>query len=369
MHNFAKTILWGGIKMLFENLTINRVTIHEIFKRNKDKSLVPPHYSQALETLSSEAIGAFRLRMSDALSEQSQSLEMQIAKFGAGSFLDHSEALVGSNDSVFFEGSKAVTKLLAEAQTSQRWPGGMVIVFDGTVGAQSKPFIGVIKAETQAGFRRSKDGDKTIIEFLQNIFLTPATRLYKIGVVIFEDTSKPKPDGRKAYVFDSNISKSDREAAATYFYDSFLGCAFPSNGAYETNKFFDLTKDFIKNSGLPSEKRQDLMSSLYVFVRDEQDATFTTDQFGCRYLPLEMQDGYAGFLAAKKFTASAVVRDISLMGNKLRRRKLRYGEDIELSASPDALKNKIQFQLIPDDQGNENSWTQITIRERLTGEL
>lgn len=202
--------------MLFENLKVNRVVVHEVFQRNEDKSIRPPVFADDLENLSPEALGAFRLRMTDALSGQSQSLEMRIVRHGAGSFLELAESLVGSSDEHFLAGSKAVANKLAEAQIARRIPGGMLIVFDGTVGATAQPFVGVIKAETQAGFRRSKDGAKAVVEFLQNIFLTPATRLYKIGLMLFEDTIKAKPDGRRAFVFDSNISVSNREAAAAY---------------------------------------------------------------------------------------------------------------------------------------------------------
>lgn len=45
----------------------------------------------------------------------------------------------------------------------------------------------------------------------------------------------------------------------------------PSDGPYETPRFFDLTKDFIRKSDLEPEKKRDVFDSLYVFVRDEQD--------------------------------------------------------------------------------------------------
>lgn len=305
--------------MMFENLKINRVVVHELFKRNEDKSLRPPVFAEGLETLSAEAMGAFRMRMTEALSGQSQSLQMRIGKHGDGSFLEAAERLAVSDDDAFLAGSEAITTKLAEAQIARRIPGGMVVIFDGTVGAHAVPFVGVIKAETQAGFRRSKDGPKAVVEFLNNIFLTPATRLYKIGLMLFDDTAKAKPDGRRAFVFDSNISVSNREAAAAYFYDGFLGCVLPSDGPYETARFFDLTKDFIRGSDLDPERKRDVIDSLYVFVRDEQDPTFTADQFGSRYLPPEMQDTFASFLDTKKFTPNAVVRDTSQMGTRLRR--------------------------------------------------
>ena len=356
--------------MLFENLTVSRIAVHEVFRRNDDRSIQAPVYASSLEVLSAEAIGAFRLRMTDALSGQTQSLQMRIVKFGAGSFLESAEGLVSSNDATFLAGSKEIATKLAESQMARRIPGGMVIVFDGTVGATSVPFVGVIKAEIQQGFRRSIAGTNAVIEFLNNIFLTPATRLYKIGVMAFDDITRPKPDGRRAFIFDSNISASNREAAATYFYEGFLGCALPSDGPYETMRFFDLTKEFIRGSDLHPEKKRDMIDSLYVFVRDDQDSTFTADQFGSRFLPAELTDAYGDFMSNKKFTPNAVVRDTSQMGNRLRRRRLKFGGDIELSASPEALKTKVQMEAIPadGDGGESDVWTRITIRERLTGE-
>lgn len=356
--------------MLFENLRVNRIVVHEIFQRGEDRAIRPPEFADALEELSPEAMGAFRLRMTDALSGQSQSLQMRIANYSADSFLTLAERLIGSSDQDFLAGSRAIARKLAEAQMVRRIPGGMLIVVDGSVGAPAVPFIGVIKAETQAGFRRSSDGARAVVEFLRNIFLTPATRLYKIGVMLFDDTSKPKPDGRRAFVFDSNISVSNREAAAAYFYDGFLGSALPSDGPYETAKFFDLTKEFVRKSDLAPEKKHNLIDSLYVFVRDEQEPTFTVDQFAERFLPVDMRDTYGDFMRSQKFTPNAVVRDTSQMGIRLRRRRLKFGADIELSASPEALTNKVQMEAIEGEgvAGERPRWTQIIIREALTGE-
>ncbi|WP_419900763.1 nucleoid-associated protein [Roseomonas sp. USHLN139] len=354
--------------MQFENLLVRRIAMHEIFKRDDDKSIKPPVLAQRLETLSAEAMGAFRLRMTEALSGQSQSLQMRIIHHGPGTFLDLAESLLGSDDASYLEGSKAFANKLAANQMARRIPGGILLVFDGTVGARSVPFLGVIKAETQAGFRRSATGPDAVVEFIQNIFLTPATRLYKIGIVAFDDLGKPKPEGRHAFVFDSNISVSNREAAASYFYEAFLGCAMPSDGPYETARFFDLTKGFVRKSALDADKKRELIDSLYVFVRDEQAPTFTADQFSTRYLPQDMQDGFAAFLDTKKFTTGAVVRDTSGMGSRLRRRRLKFGTDIELSASPEALKDKIKIEAIKADGEDHLRWTRITIQDVMTGE-
>lgn len=356
--------------MLFENLTVNRVAVHEVFQRGDDRAIRPPVFADALESLSPEAMEAFRRRMTEALSGQSQSLQMRIARHGADSYLTLAESLMASGDLEFLAGSKTVAVKLAEAQMARRIPGGMVVVFDGTVGAASVPFVGVIKAETQAGFRRSKDGGHNVVEFLQNIFLTPATRLYKVGLMLRDDATATKPDGWRTFVFDSNISVSNREAAAAYFYDAFLGCALPSDGPYETAKFFDLTKEFVRKSDLDPDKKTDVIDSLYVFVRDEQAPTFTADEFGDRYLPEPLRDPYSEFMRGRKFTPNAVVRNTTQMGGRLRRRRLKFGGDIELSASPEALASKVTIEAIEGGatDGKKPQWTRITIRESLTGE-
>lgn len=356
--------------MLFENLSVDRIVVHEVFQRGHNNSLVPPAYGDQLEILDVAALGVFRMRMTQALSGQSQSIQMDIARARKGNFLPLAEALVGIPDSEFPAASRAIADRLAESQLARRIPGGMLIVFDGHIGSPAVPFVGVVKAETQAGFRRSHNRKGVIVEFLQNIFLTPATRLYKIGLVLFDDQKQKSPKGRRAFVFDSNITASNREAAAVYFYDAFLGCSLPSDGAYETSRFFDLTKEFIRKSSLDPERKRDLIDSLFVFVRDEQDATFTTDQFGDRYLPPQMRDAFTQFMRSKRFTSNAVVRDTANMGRRLRRRKLRFGTDIELSASPQALADKVKIEPIDgvSVDGEPQRWTRLTIHEPLTGE-
>ncbi|MCC5976670.1 MAG: nucleoid-associated protein [Salinarimonas sp.] len=355
--------------MIFENLNINRVVVHEIFQRKEDRVMIEPAYAGSLENLSAAAMGAFRLRITDALSAQTQSLEMDIIKFDKSSFLAIAEAMVDQSDEDFLDQSKLIAAKLADAQKMRRIPGGMLVVFDGSVGYPSIPFVGVIKAETQEGFRRSRTGENVVVEFLQNIFLTPATRLYKIGIFLFHDISKEKPSGRQAYIFDSNISAKNRENAAIYFYDGFLGCAFPSDGAYETQRFFDLTKEFIQKSNISSEDKRGLNDSLYVFIRNEQEPTFTTNQFSDRYMPEILQPDYLDYMERKNFKTSAVYRDTSAMGNRLRRRRLGFGADIELRASPEALEKQVRIEPIVGEDGGIGGWTQIIIKDRYTGDL
>lgn len=314
------------------------------------------------------------MRITDALSAQSKSIEMRIVKTEEVSAVGVARKLALSSDADFPRISDLMADALAEAQKSRGIPGGMLLVFDGKVGGDERPFVGVIKAEMQSGFQRRLSAARIVTEFLENIFLIPATRLYKLALFIAESSNIITETKWRCFVFDSNITAARRENAAVYFYDGFLGCAFPENGKYETVKFFDLTKEFVRSSINDRDLRRDLGDALFAFVKVDQAPTFTSQQFGEAYLPMELRDPYTKFLEGKKFpTNRAVVRDISEMGGRLRRRKYKFGPDIEFSASPEAIRNgTASIEDVPAGnvvKGETGTWTVITVRRPVTEQL
>ncbi len=348
--------------------------MHEVFQRRDGPNVVPPSYGKELEVLDTKALTHFGMRITDALSAQSKSIEMRIVKTDDASALGAARRLVLASDSDFPDVSQHMADSLADAQKSRGIPGGMLLVFDGKVGGDGKPFVGVIKAEMQSGFRRQPTAAKVVTEFLEKIFLTPATRLYKLALFISENPAVTESTKWRCFVFDSNITAARRENAAVYFYDGFLGCAFPEDGKYETAKFFDLTKEFVRTSVKDRDLRRDLGDALFSFVKVDQAPTFTSQEFGDAYLPAELRDPFNKFLDTKKFpTDRAVVRDISEMGGRLRRRKYKFGPDIELSASPEAIRNgTVKIEDMPPDDASEAeavNWTRITVRRPVTEQL
>ncbi|WP_148300083.1 nucleoid-associated protein [Acetobacter papayae] len=360
--------------MIVENLSINRVVMHEVFQRKDSPKIVPPSYGKELETLDAKALSHFGRRITDAFSAQSKSIEMQIVKTDDASVIGVARRLVLAADNDFPTISNHVADALADAQKSRGIPGGMLLVFDGKVGSDEKPFVGVIKAEMQSGFQRRQDMAKVVTEFLENIFLTPATRLYKLSLFISGDEIVTNDTQWRCFVFDSNITSARPENAAVYFYDGFLGCTFPENGKYETAKFFDLTKEFVRSSVKDRDLRRDLSDALFAFVKVDQTPTFTSQQFGETYLPPELRDPFNKFLESKKFpTNRAVVRDLSEMSGRLRRRKYKFGPDIEFSVSPDAIRDgTATIEDLPAEDlagGEARIWTRITIRRPVTEQL
>lgn len=362
----------GGNAMIFENLQVGRISIHEVYQRDPDRRRKPPSCAEVLETLAPAAVTEFKQRVTAALSTDGKSVQMQIAKSGTDSHFHDVCELIGADDKNYLVHSARVPNRLADAQAHQNIPGGVVLVFDGTVGAKNQKYVGVIKAEKQSGFRRRRDRNTTLTEFLDDLFLTPAQRLYKVGIFVEVTTGLPAASGWEAFVFDTNIKKGHREAAALYFYETFLGCGMMEDGGYETARFFDLTKDFVKRSGFPREKKQDLIDALHTFVKTQTETTFTFQEYAKQYLPAAEQDAFANFLDAHRFPKRAIIRDISQMGNRLRRRRFRFGADIELSVTAEALNSRsvsIESGKASDFGGEgADPWTRVTIRHSMTDE-
>lgn len=249
--------------MSFENLVVEKVVLHEVFKRRHDGALVAPRHAGQLVILPADAMGSFTERVVDAMGDASQSMELEIAEHGPDSAVAQAATLVGKTDRAFISGSAKFADKLASAQQAKNLPGGILVVFTGTVGASSRPFVAIIKAEKQSGFRERG----TAIQYLTDLFLTPASKLYKIGFFTLAHARLNLPEGWRAHVYDSHMTQRNREGAAKYFYGTFLGCRMPENSAYLTRSFFENTRDFIRQLSVEPEVKDDLLTSLYTYLK------------------------------------------------------------------------------------------------------
>lgn len=103
--------------MPIENLTISRIVAHEVFRRNDDKTLIPPSYGAALTALKHDAMEVLAARINKAMSSASKSMEMLITKSDADSAYALAKGLIveGLSDADFVVRSRYGADLLAEA--------------------------------------------------------------------------------------------------------------------------------------------------------------------------------------------------------------------------------------------------------------
>ncbi len=361
--------------MSFENLSIGRIIIHEVFARGVDKALVQPAYGTELLELPQDARDALQARITNALGKSSHGVEMEIRETGPESTWLAAKQSIESqgNDPQFVNLSQSIASKLAVAQTNRTIPGGIVVVIEGTCGNPARSFMCIIKAEPHGGFTKKQEGGRLTLEYIRELILTPQAKLYKIGAFLRQDpdaaTAQEPTNGWRAFLFDDLITQGNKLTAAQYFYESFLGLAFPSNSAFQTKQFHALTKDFIRNANVDSEKKIDLLNALTTYLKTDQAATIQVDVFSQNYLgDAQLRDAYTAYMQQKNFPTTAVHKDLSEVQSQLRLRKLTFGHDIKLTAPADQFENLVRIESIngePDEHGNVPKWTRITVRDHI----
>jgi hypothetical protein len=241
-------------------------------------------------------------------------------------------------------------------------PGGLVVIFDGTLGSPATQFFGVMKAELHEGFIKTTDLQA---QFVSDLFLSPKTKLYKIGIFVSDGTvPRPTlPDGWSAIVYDSAMTASQRDNAATYFYGAFLGLDIPENAAHQVRKFFEHTRAFIKGSNVPEERKVDLYNGLYSYLKLDRGNTIQTSVFAETFMDDEVSEHYLTYMRREHFPTAAIAKDISEVAGSLKLRKLKFPRSITLSGPPDAVRDLVTVETVDGDAGA--AWTQITIRGQI----
>jgi hypothetical protein len=341
----------GGILMAitFENFQVKRIIVHEIFKKEVDGS-VSPDFNEGLLGISGEALSAFQERILEAVAHDSQCIQMDVVKVDIGSAYKFMEPFLdgGQSENAFIAMSKSLTEKLVSAQMSRTIPGGAVVVFESTISRNNNKCIGIIKAEKHSGFSMQTRDSKKILEFFNNLLLTPQQKLYKIGLLV---DVKPNAniertvDYAEMYVFDSNNIRAVGKAAANYFYDGFLGCAYQRSSDILTKTFYEHTKEFLtKKSKMPGEEIVDRMSALYTYLKVDNNQTISVDDFAQRYLPdAGAKDSYSAYMQSTNVPMISFSKDLTMLKGKLNRRKIKFTNDVYIYAPSETFNENVQF--------------------------
>jgi hypothetical protein len=274
---------------------------------------------------------------------------------------------------IFIEQSKQTANLLADAQKFRTIPGGILVVFAGSAGVPARRLIGVIKAEVHNGFTRENADGAMTLRFLQNLLLTAQTKLYKIGVFIEELPEALGEHGGRwcSYIYDEQLTISNRDGAAQYFYEGFLGCKFLESSARNTKKFHDLTKTFIRGMDIPETEKIVLTNALVTYLKADQSPTVSTLAFGESYFEEgPIRDAYARHMRDANFPVVAVAKDLSDVNSALRLRKLIFRNHVRLTAPAEGFDDLVTIESIEGDAvggGNSPRWTRLTVKADISG--
>ncbi|CAK1759197.1 Nucleoid associated protein NdpA [Vibrio crassostreae] len=363
--------------MQLTNLYIDKIVIHQIFKRNTDGSIKSPKKSSGFIRFDHSAMETFKVRVIDALGSQSKAVDMLIVRQGQGDVATAIEKLNNANDDDFIDISYDVASKLSEAQVRKSIPGGILVVFKGRYSNPEKSFIGVMKAEIHSAYEKTENPNTNEIslKFVEEALLTPATKLYKTAG-FFEKVTDNRVEAPSELndvwhvgVSDSQISQTDGKAAAQYFYSSFLGCGYPESSAKTTREFYEATCEFLTGMDISEDKRNDLHNALVSYLKYENTAVVSATEFSDRYFDVDTRDQFAEHIEEKGLPLTAFTKDIEQISTRLKQRKLSFSKNVKITAPSDVFKELIDIESITENQDGESvNWTRITVKDRIVSQ-
>lgn len=322
-------------------LTIDRIVVHHVPSAPGGKVIAEPLYADALVTLPQEGIDMFGIRLAKNLGHKSHGIKVDFVDHGAGSFFQKCVPLMACDEEAFIAGSKEIADSLASAQGIRQYAPSKLLVISGTTGDLARPFLGVIKAETQDGLLEEGDGAQTTVKYLRDVFLTETQRLFKIGFVqqaVARPTQESglwKPKDFVVHLFDHLLTGTETRSAAHYFYRDFLGTDVASSDKRLTQDFFEKTLNFLAHKGYPAERKIELGEALRSELRS-QDQTISVVSFSQKHLPKVDQDAYVDFMARTNFPTHAITKNTEYIKSRLRRpQKFKFSTGVVISTPAD----------------------------------
>lgn len=363
--------------MQLTNLEIDKIAIHQIFKRNIDGTVKTPKKSSRLINFDASALATFKVRVIDALGSQSKAVDMIIINQSQSDTATAIENLRNASDNEFVDISYTIASKLSEAQVRKSIPGGILVVFRGRYSNPEKSFIGVMKAEIHSAYEKTESPvtHEISLKFVEEALLTPATKLYKTAGFFEKTTTRNEESINdlntiwQVSISDSQISQTDGKAAALYFYSSFLGCGYPESSARTTREFYEATCGFLTKMDIPEEKRNDLHNALISYLKYENSAIVSATEFSNRYFDVDTRDLFSEHIEDKGLPLTAFTKDIEQISTKLKQRKLSFSKNVKITAPSDVFKELIDIESITENQNGEPvNWTRITIKDRIVSQ-
>lgn len=356
-------------------MTIDRIIIHQVYQRDQDGNKIEPLQSHEYTRFDNSAMEEFKSRIRDALGEGSKAVQMQVMDQGKGDLPKIVDNIISEDDASFAVSSYDIAKKLTDAQQRKSIPGGILVVFTGKQGHLQKRFLGVIKAEIHSGYEKQEDPEtqEISLKFVQEVLLTPGTRLYKTAA-FFEkdhsgDSSQDLNDKLAVMISDYQINQTDGKAAAQYFYSDFLGCGYPETSARTTKKFYEAASNFIDHLDVSSEKKSDLYNALTTYLKVDTSSTITPSEFASNYFDIDTQDSFNAYMEEVGLPSTSFTKDNAHIESKLKFRKVNFSKNVRITAPSDVFKNYVKIESIegdPDESGSPQIWTKVIIKDRIT---
>lgn len=335
-------------------MSIKRVVVHTIPTRGEERTLIEPTGGEELVRIEPSVSNVVVARISKALGHHSHGIQADFTDLGDGSMFQRACAMMDSTDDAFLELAREAALKLARAQLRQMYAPAKLITMSGEVTAQARPFVAFIKADLEEALTEQKRHGQTVLEILNNLFMTESQRLYKIGFVARTAAGDGKKRGEyqkdlhSVHLFDHLMTGTESRKAAIYFYSDFLGTDVAASDRRLTQDFFEKTRGFIQQSGLSPNRRIELGEALRSELRSNKQTVSVSD-FAKEHLSERDAPKYVEYMRKSGFPTHSVTKDTEYVKSKLRRRqRITFTSGVQITTPPDDLKELVKITPNPD---------------------
>jgi hypothetical protein len=295
------------------NLQIHHAVMHTIKKKEDPHETATPEFADENLDLDEAVIRVIKERLINAMGKASKAFQLDILHDHQGSFYYFTEQLRLNLDPVtFMATSRGIATLLASNQSKSTIPGGYLLILDCSED-DKKVFI-VIKAEPHEALIKPEGGSQ--IALLKQVFLSPSQKLYKIGM--FSDKVSFGPGDRdgvdkneqyEAFLFDDQFRI--KSTPAEYFYKDFLGLTISGNAKIQSQKFFEITEQFILANFDDVDDKTDMLRVLRDEFSVNLNPSVSPANFADTYFPQQIADNYKNDIQFE--LPSSIIKDPILL--------------------------------------------------------
>lgn len=360
--------------MVIGNLNIGRIIIHEIHQRGESNLRVAPTLGDTLLNFDDAAMDSFKSRVTEAIGQGSKAVQMKISNESRQSTAEISTSLSGLEVDEFITVTAILANKLTDVQHSRNIPGGILVVFTGTYGGLNKKITGIMKADIYSGYEKETDPQtqKISLKYIKELLLTPTSKLYKTAAFLekaeaVESEEYSLNNEWDVYINDTQVSGKEK-AGANYFVSDFLGFEYLESSARTTKLFFKEARKFILDSSLDQDQKSDLLNALVTYIKVDNSQSISCREFGDTYFEDEMCDDFCAYLYSKEVPNVAFTKDIELIRTELKTRKIKFGNNVSISAPAEAFEDYLEiesFEAVNVGLANGPIWTRITIKDEI----
>lgn len=318
----------GTLNLSIATLKVEALAIH-LIQRSTKASPSKPLLGEALTPLNAQNEGFLQDRLRGALKKarpvvNDPDTASKVPAIIRGLLLDESDLLEGS-------------RLLAEAlQGTQAGisPPGLLLVARAAIG--DDPVVVIAKWEHERGARtqatRNDEGKLVYdMEFLQDLFMTEGSRVYKVAMFSRSTVTSERVEGA---VVDP---QSTGPSVAHYFRVAFLGCDYILRPDVLTERFHDAVQSFIDAVPSPETRARYQVARMSEILSHKPE--LSVPQFARDYLDVEDQDGFVAWAEQHGVPPRAAVpKDLALVRSRLKRVQIDFKHGAMVLAPPEELE-------------------------------